>query len=122
MVILPATVSPFPTLNVDALEPVPKVSDLHDELDVIDGWFVPVKFASPMIASVVADGTPFVQLEATFHAVLVVPVQDVCACAATAAMSARGRKRENKSLLPPYPLAIVSAMVMILVFEKSALN
>ena len=49
----------------------------------------PVKFASPIIASVVEVGTPAVQLVAVAQLVLVVPFQLVCATAANDASRQR---------------------------------
>ena len=50
---------------------------LQTDFEVIEGWFAPVKFASPMMASTVAVGTPAVQLAAWLQEVLVVPRQEV---------------------------------------------
>ncbi len=66
------------TVKVVATVP-PMVSDLQTDVEEIVGWLIPVKFASPIIASVVDDGTPAVQLLAVDQLVLVVPFQLVCA-------------------------------------------
>src|SRR6266516_2050962 len=87
MVTLPDTVSVFPTVSVEVFVPAPRVSDLQTETAVNAGWYVPVKLASPMIASTEAVGTPAVQLAAVAQAVLFVPFQEVCALADPAAMS-----------------------------------
>lgn len=43
----------------------------------MDGWYEPVKLASPIIASTVDVGTPLVQFELVDHAVDVIPFQEV---------------------------------------------
>ena len=80
IVILPETVKLLftdPRVSVDTFVPAPIVSDLHEELAVTDGWFAPVKFASPIITSTVEVGTPDVQFEAVPQEVLVIPFHEV---------------------------------------------
>jgi hypothetical protein len=80
MVKVPFIVNVRPTVKVVAFVP-PIVRLRQVEVAPIDGWFAPVKFASPKMALVVAVGTPFVQLLAVLQAVLVVPFQLVVVCA-----------------------------------------
>ena len=79
MMTSPETVRVWSTLRVETLLPVPIVSDLHTELWLRSGWLGPVKLASPMMASTVAVGTPFVQLAALLQSLLTVPFQAVVA-------------------------------------------
>ena len=72
----------MPTVRVEAFVPVPRVSDLQTELAVNVGCLVLVKFASPMMASTEAVGTPAVQLAAMLQSVLAVPFHDVWAVTA----------------------------------------
>ena len=67
------------TVSTEVSAPVPNDSERHDAaLPLMVGELGPVKFASPMTASTVDEGTPAVQLAAVLHAVLVVPFHDVC--------------------------------------------
>ena len=83
MVRLLATVRVNFTFNVAAATP-PMVSDWQVTalLPARVGWLVPVKFASPMIASSVAVGTPAVQLVAA-NQLVPPPIQEVWACPET---------------------------------------
>src|SRR5437899_366682 len=84
MVMFPETVSAFATDKLDTFVPAPTVRDLQVELALRAGWLAPVKFASPMMASVPEVGTPAVQLAALFQSVLVAPAQEVtCATASS---------------------------------------
>jgi len=80
MVRSPATVKFLLRDNVAAWGP-PSVNDLQAEEPEILGWKLPVKLASPTMASVVDAGTPAVQLLALLQEVLEVPFQLVCAVA-----------------------------------------
>jgi hypothetical protein len=71
----PLTLRALVTVSVDAFVPVPIVNESTVALAVTEGWFAPVKFASPMTAEFVALGTPFVQFAAVAQAVLVPPIQ-----------------------------------------------
>ena len=72
-------VKPLETVSTEVSAPVPNDSERHDAaLPLMVGGFGPVKFASPMTASTVDEGTPAVQLAAVLHAVLEVPFHDVC--------------------------------------------
>ena len=77
IVTLPDTLMFLATVSVEAILPDPMVSDLQADVLVRVGWLLPVKLASPIIASMVAVGTPAVQLEAVLQFVLVAPVQEV---------------------------------------------
>jgi len=70
------------TVSVEALLP-PMVNDLQAAELLMVGCLVLVKFASPIIASTVAEGTPADQLAEFVHEVLYRPVQLVCALAVT---------------------------------------
>jgi len=78
MVIFPETVRVLVIESVAACAP-PRVSDLQTAEALIDGWKLPVKLASPIMASVDEVGTPAVQLATSFQEVLDVPFQLVCA-------------------------------------------
>jgi hypothetical protein len=77
------------------LEPPPTVSERQLEVAETDGWKVPVKLASPTIASTVAVGTPLVQLAAVAHAVLEVPRQLVVWLLAAKAISVKKKAQSN---------------------------
>lgn len=77
IVIFPETVVVLLIVSAAVTAP-PRVNDLHTAVADIVGWLTPVKFASPIIASVVAVGTPFVQFVARAQLVLIVPFQLVC--------------------------------------------
>lgn len=77
-----------------ALVPVPNKSERQFELEEIEGWKVPVNDASPIIAVLVASGTPLVQFDAVAQFVLVVPRQLVCATEASGT-----QKKSNKITL-----------------------
>mgnify|MGYP003449665421 CR=1 FL=1 len=62
-------------VNVDAFVPPPRVNDLQLAVLEIVGWLVPVKLASPIMASIAAVGIPAVQLLEFVQLVLVVPLQ-----------------------------------------------
>ena len=67
------------TVSTEVSAPVPNDSERHDTaLPLMVGELGPVKFASPMTASTVDEGTPAVQLAAVLHAVPEVPFHDVC--------------------------------------------
>ena len=75
----PDTVNCLETVSVQVMAPVPSVSERQTPeapLAVRLGWFVPVKLASPMMASTVAVGTPAVQFVAVPQVVLLVPFHD----------------------------------------------
>jgi hypothetical protein len=77
MVTFPATLSALFTVRTETFVAAPMVSDLHEAGELILGWCVPVKLASPMIAGTVDVGTPFVQFPAVPQLVLAVPFHEV---------------------------------------------
>ena len=92
ILISPSTLNAWLTVKIEGLFPFPSVKDLQEALPVVDGWFGPVKFASPMMASRVEIGTPAVQFAAALQSVLAVPFHEVWADAARATKdSARQR-------------------------------
>ena len=85
MVTFPETVIPLEIVRVETFVPVPSVSERQTEVELLLGWFAPVKLASPMMASRLAVGTPAVQLAKVPQVVLDVPFHEVCAIAIGAA-------------------------------------
>ena len=78
MVRVPLTTRFLESVRIVVTTP-PIVNDLQFEVLEIVGWLIPVKLASPMIASAEDVGTPAVQLLAVDQLVLVVPFQLVWA-------------------------------------------
>src|ERR1051326_8911170 len=78
MVTLPKTLNVLSTFRLTARAPVPMVSDRQTERALLrSGCLDPVKLASPMTASVLAVGTPAVQLAGLLQSPLTAPVHDV---------------------------------------------